>query len=389
MRKRILIPVSGVALVAAVALWAPRLVEAQAPAQPSREEIREKARQASPISEEEAAKVWDAEYQKALAEATKRVYDPNKPLPASVRKTPWGDPDLSGYFVTATYTPLQRPKDVTKPLYTVEESINAFKRATDADVSADPAVVHYDWKEFGMEAWQSPVRPNLRTSLITDPPDGRVPALTPEAQQRRAEAAALAKQRDHQTGVQIFQNSYTRCILGLGAAPLVRGGNPGSTEATAAGVSTEIQLFQSPGYLTIIHQSNNDLRVIPIGAKAHLSDRVRQWYGDSIGRWEGNTLVVETKNFNDRTPMGNFQGATDTLTMVERFSVLDDNTLRYEYTMTDPKTWVRSWSAEAPLPRIDPPLYEFACHEQNYGLINLVMGAQIRATLGERQGGGE
>jgi hypothetical protein len=393
MRNRILATVSAATLVTIAALWVPALAAAQAQGQgqatqPTRDEIREKARQTSTISEEQAAKVWEAEYNKALAEATKLVYDPNKPLPNNPPKTPWGDPDLRGYYITATYTPLQRPKEVTKPLYTVEEAIGQFKRATDADVSADPAIVHYDWKEFGMEAWQSPVRPNLRTALITDTPDGRVPALTPEAQKRRAEVAALNKQRDHQSGVEIFQNSYTRCILGLGAAPLVRGGNPGSTEATAAGVSTEIQLFQSPGYLTIIHQSNNDLRVIPIKAKgAHAPSHVRQWYGDSIGHWEGNTLVVETTNFSDRAPMANFQGASDALTLTEKFSVLDDRTLRYEYTMNDPKTWVRPWSVEAPLPRIDPPLYEFACHEQNYGLINLVMGAQIRATLGEREGG--
>ena len=97
--------------------------------------------------------------------------------------------------------------------------------------------------------------------------------------------------------------------------------------------------------------------------------------GDSRGRWEGNTLVVETTNFKDKAPAANFQGSTDGLQIVERFSVLEASTFRYQYTVTDPKTWTSSWSAEAPLPRIDPPLYEFACHEQNYGLINLVMGA--------------
>jgi hypothetical protein len=107
---------------------------------------------------------------------------------------------------------------------------------------------------------------------------------------------------------------------------------------------------------------------------------LKQWVGMSRGRWEGETLVVETTNFNDRSPGENFMGATDGLTLTERFSVVDDNTLRYEFTMNDPKTWTRPWSAEAPLPRIAPPLYEFACHEQNYGVINVVMGAQIRAT---------
>jgi hypothetical protein len=265
-------------------------------------------------------------------------------------------------------------------LYTPEEAIVAFKTQAQTDAGADPAVVHYDWKEYGMEAWQSPVRPNRRTGLIVDPPDGRVPPATPEAQKRRAAAAALAKTRDHQTGVQIFQNTYTRCLLGLGAAPLVRGGQPGSAEATSAGVTTEAQIFQTPDHVVIVHQSNTDVRIIPLNGRPHLPQTVRQWYGDSRGHWEGNTLVVETTNFNDK--FANFQGSTDALHLVERFTVVDANTLRYEYTVTDPNTWTRPWTVEAPLPRIDPPLYEFACHEQNYGLINLVMGAQIRATEG-------
>jgi hypothetical protein len=377
MRKRAL-PSGAVTLVLMVVLsWAPARLEGQTP---TREQAQEAARKASFLSEEEAAKVWEAELARKIAEATARVYNPAATPAANPPRTPWGDPDLRGYYITATYTPLQRPNDVPKPLYTPEEAILAFKAQAQTDAGADPAVVHYDWKEFGMEAWQSPVRPNRRTGLIVDPADGKVPPLTPEAQKRRAAAAALAKTRDHQTGVQIFQNTYTRCILGLGSAPLVRGGQPGSAEATSAGVTTEAQIFQTPDHVVIVHQSNTDVRIIPLNGRPHLPQTVRQWYGDSRGRWEGNTLVVETTNFEDTFP--NFQGSTDALHLVERFTVVDPNTLRYEYTVTDPKTWTRPWSAEAPLPRIDPPLYEFACHEQNYGLINLVMGAQIRATEG-------
>jgi hypothetical protein len=379
MRKRVVVTWGVVAFVMAVQLWAPALAAGQTP---SRAEIEEAARRASFRTEEEAAKAWEAELARKKAEAVAKVYDPAKPLPPNPPKTPWGHPDLRGYYITATYTPLQRPRSVEKPLYTPEEAIGAFASQADTDAKADPAVIHYDWKEFGMEAWQSPVRPNMRTGLVVDPATGTLPPLTPDAQKRRAEAAALAKTRDHQTGVQIFGNLYTRCILGLGAIPLVRGGNPGSTEATSAGVSTEIQIFQTRDYVTIVHQSNSDVRIIPLNGRPHLPQTVRQWNGDSRGRWEGNTLVVETTNFNDPAPSTNFQGSTDSLKIVERFSVLDANTLRYEYTVTDPKTWTRPWSAEAPLPRIDPPLYEFACHEQNYGLINLVMGAQIRATDG-------
>ena len=217
---------SGIAgFVMAVTLAVPgQTLGGQAPAQPSRAEIEEAARKASFRTEEDAKKAWEAEIERKKAEARARVYDPTTPALTTPPKTPWGHPDLRGYYVTATYTPLQRPQDVEKPLYTADEAIAAFQKQVDTDSSADPAVVHYDWKEFGMEAWQSPVRPNMRTALVTDPQNGRLPPLTPEAQQRRAEAAALARKRDHQTGVEIFQNMYTRCILGLGALPLVRGG---------------------------------------------------------------------------------------------------------------------------------------------------------------------
>ena len=377
MRKRVVVAAGVVTVVMGAMLWAPPLVAGQ-----TRDEIQEAARKASFRTEEEALKAWEAELEKRKAAAVARVYDPSKPVMSSPPRTPWGHPDLRGYYITATYTPLQRPRNVTKALYTAEEAIGAFQTQVDTDSSADPAIVHYDWKEFGMEAWQSPVRPNMRTGLIVDPATGTLPPLTPEAQKRRADAAALRKTRDDQTGVGIFGNMYTRCLMGLGATPLVRGGNPGSTEATSAGVSTEIQIFQTPDHVVIVHQSNTDVRIIPLHGRPHLPQSVRQWYGDSRGRWEGNTLVVESTNFNDKAPGANFQGSTESFQIVERFSVLDDNTLRYEYTITDPKTWTRPWSAEAPLPRIPPPLYEFACHEQNYGLINLVMGAQIRATEG-------
>ena len=131
---------------------------------------------------------WKAEIAKRLAEATARVYDPAKPAVSNPPRTPWGAPDLRGYYLTAMYTPLERPEKVAKPLYTPEEAVDAFRFATTSDAGVDPATVHYDWKEFGMDAWQSPVRPNLRTGLITDTPDGKIPALTPEAQKRRAEA---------------------------------------------------------------------------------------------------------------------------------------------------------------------------------------------------------
>jgi len=321
---------------------------------------------------------------KASAEAFKKSVELKN---YAVPKTPWGDPDLRGVWLTATYTRLQRPQELgDKEFYTEEEAIAEYKKAAESDAEVDPRTVHYDWKEYAMDAWQGGATPNLRTSLIVDPKNGRLPPLVPEAQKRREAAAAAARQRDPAAGVKTFGNLYTRCVLGLGAIPLVRGGMPGAdSAATAAGVTAEAFFFQSPGYLTIVMQSNNDVRIIPTDGRPHVAGQVRQWLGDSRGHWEGTTLVVETTNFSDPKPATNFLGSTDSLQLVERFTRVGPNTLRYQYTVSDPKTWTQPWSVDTTMPRIDPSLiYEFACHEQNYGLMNVVTGTQIREREGTR-----
>ena len=302
----------------------------------------------------------------------------------TVPRTPWGDPDLRGVWHLATYTPLQRPPHLAdKPFYTEEEAIAAFRRAVEADAEVDPRTVHYDWKEYSMDAWQGGARPSLRTSLIVDPPDGRLPPLTDAAKQRQAARAAAAKLRNPEVSILTFGNflsTYTRCIIGQTAVPLIQGGNPGANpEDLAASVTAEALLFQSPDYVTIVHQSNNDVRIIPLDGRPHVPSSIRHWFGDARGRWEGITLVVETTNFKNRAPAPNMYGTSDGLRIVERFTRIAPNTLRYEYTLTDPNTWTTPWSAEAELPRVEPTvMYEFACHEQNYGVINVVRGAQIR-----------
>ena len=312
-------------------------------------------------------------------------------------QTAWGDPDLRGVWHLATYTPLQRPENLgEKAFYTEEEALQVFKQRVEQDAEVDPRTVHYDWKEYGMDGWQGGARPNLRTSLIVEPSNGRLPPRTAEAEQRQAARVAAAKLRDPAAGIQTFGNTYTRCILGNGAIPLVRGGNPGG-EGSAAGVTAEAQIFQSPGYVTIVTQSNNDIRIIPLDGRKHLPGKIRQWYGDARGRWEGTTLIVETTNFNDRSPAQNFQGATDALHVVEKFTRVGPNTLKYEYTMTDPKAWTQPWRVETEMPRVDPSvIFEFACHEQNYGVMNVVKGTQLRereaaanGTARARPAGGE
>jgi hypothetical protein len=308
-------------------------------------------------------------------------------------KTPWGDPDLRGYYLVATYTPLQRPEALKdKEFYTEDEAVAVFQKAVEADAEVDPRNVHYDWKEYGMDAWQSGVRPNLRTSLIVDPRDGRIPPLTPEAAKRRADREARAQAQNLNANVRTVPSFYTRCVMGnAGGTPLVRGGNPGaaSTVGSAGGVTAEFQIHQSPGYATVITESNSDVRIIPLDGRPHLPSKVRTWLGDARGHWEGNTLVVETTNFKDKAPNTNYQGSTENLRLVERFTLVGPKTMRYQYTVSDPQTWTASWSAESLVPRIDPPLYEFACHEQNYGVINIVQGAQVQeANRGRRAAGG-
>ena len=213
---------------------------------------------------------------------------------------------------------------------------------------------------MGWTPGRSGVRPNLRTSLIVDPPDGRIPPLTPEAQKRLAADAAAARAR----GADVTTPGlYTRCVTGNGGPPRIPGG-----------VTAESQILQTPGYVVMISQSNKDVRIIPLDGRPHLPKTVGQWLGDARGHWEGKTLVVETTNFNNR----NWRGSNDGMHLVERFTLVGPQTLRYQFTVTDPTTWTKPWSIDSLLPKIDPPIYEFACHEENYGLINWAIGTQIR-----------
>ena len=297
-------------------------------------------------------------------------------------KTAWGDPNIAGTYLVATYTPLQRPERLKdKPFFTEDEAINELARVIGQDAEVDPRNVHYDWKEYGMDGWQSPIRPSLRTSLITDPPDGRIPPLSPEGQKRRADRAAAARVRAPEVSVRTLASTYTRCITGNAAGgPYVRGGNPDpvNTTGSEAGVTAEIQILQSPGYAAIITQSNSDVRIIPLDGRPAPPANVRAWLGIASGHWEGNTLVVVTTNFNDKTPAANFQGATENLKMTERFTLVNPITIKYQYTVEDPHTWTRPWSAEAFIPRVPAGIFEFACHESNYGVMNVVKGAQTR-----------
>ena len=352
MRARALVAWGAVALLMAIGLWAPVLF-AQAP---------------SGTKTFDATAVDPSAAIKAAADAAKAVAAPANWTPP---RTPWGDPDLQGYwFNHSSYTPLERPVALKgKEFYTEREALAALKKAVEADAEVDPRTVHYDWKEYGMDAWQSGVRPNLRTSLIVDPPDGRIPPLTPEAQKRIAAANAAARAR----GADVTSPGlYTRCITGNGGPPRIPGG-----------VTAESQFVQTPGYIVQLIEANNDVRIIPLDGRPHLPKTVGQWLGDARGHFEGNTLVVETTNFSEKRE---WRGSNKGMHLIERFTLVGPNTMRYQFTVDDPTTWTRPWSIDSLIPRIAPPLYEFACHEQNYGLINWTTGSQIREKEAAAQG---
>jgi hypothetical protein len=364
---RIRVPVALVAVALIMAIGSP-VVFAQAPAPSGTKKF-----DATVVDPQAAIKAAAAAFKLGQP-------DPN----FTPKKTAWGDPDISGFYLVATYSPLQRPERLKdRAFFTEQEAIAEITRVIQSDAKVDPKDVHYDWKEYGMDGWQSPIRPSMRTSLIVEPENGRLPPLTPQAEKRRADRAAAARVRAPEVGVRTVQSFYTRCIMGnAGGAPLVRGGNPdpASSVGSEAGVTAEIEIVQSPGYAVIITESNSDARIIPLDNRAHLPSTVRTWLGDSRGRWERNTLVVETTNFNDKSQYSgaNYQGSTQNLKMTERFTLINAATIRYEYTIEDPQTWTRPWSVETIIPRIAPGMYEFACHEQNYGLMNVVKGAQTR-----------
>ena len=277
-------------------------------------------------------------------------------------RTPWGDPDLQGVWSIATLTPFERPATLAdKQVLTEQEAAeleqqtlaaNNQDRRDGAGTDADVARAYNDfWWDRGTK-----LAPTRQTSLVIDPPDGRVPPLTPEGQKRAAIRGAR--------GFDSWQDRslWERCITrGL---PMV----PGP-------YNNNYQVLQTPVHVVILHEMIHDARVIPIDGRPHVSSNIRQWFGDSRGRWEGDTLVVVTKNFSEKT---NFRGAAEGLTLIERFTRVAPDTVRYEFTVDDPSTFTRNWTAAIPMTHTDEQIYEYACHEGNYGMVNLLSGARAQ-----------
>ena len=195
-----------------------------------------------------------------------------------------------------------------------------------------------------------------------DPSDGKIPARTLEAQARGAARSERLGRAAHEPA---DRGAFERCIQGFNAGPPM---NPSA-------YNNNMQLFQTDDHVVILNEMVHDSRIIPLDGSAHLPDDVRQWMGDSRGRWDGNTLVVETRNFTDKT---NFRGSGRNMHLVERFTRVDADTLLYEYTITDPASFERPWSVRTAMKRSDAPVFEYACHEGNYGMLNLLTVARAQ-----------
>jgi len=282
-------------------------------------------------------------------------------------RTPDGHPDLQGIYTNSSITPLERPKELgAKEFYTEQEAAEVQKRALVPAPIAERSgtEAHYEFTQFGLDRTQSQIAFSLRTSMIVGP-EGRVPPLTPEAQQRNAQRAALAK--GHEFDGPENRTIQERCIIWANEGPPM----------LPAGYNNYLQIVQTPAYVVIMQEMIHDARIIPVDGRPHAAPNIRKWLGDSRGRWEGDTLVVDTTNFTDKT---NFRGSRENLHVVERFTRVDEKTVRYEFTVDDPATWTKPWSAEMPLARDKGPIFEYACHEANYGFANNLKGARALET---------
>jgi hypothetical protein len=277
-------------------------------------------------------------------------------------KTPWGHPDLQGIWTYKTITPLERPARFAKQEFLTEQEAAeleriAVKENTDEERPKDAARdVAGAYNDFWFDRGDKTVR-NRRSSLIIDPPDGRIPALTPEGK-ARVDARAMKMARPAWGPED--RSQFERCVTrGLPRLP--------------GGYNQNLQILQTPDSVVILYEMMREARVIPLDGRAHVGSNIRQWMGDSRGRWEGNTLVVETTNFNRQHE---FRGASDNLRLVERFTRLDADTIDYHVTASDPATWTASWTAAVPLNKTSDVMYEYACHEGNYGMPNLLSSAR-------------
>ena len=303
----------------------------------------------------------------ALAGATLTAQSTGARKTWTPRLTADGQPDLQGIWTNATITPFERPASQRDKAFLTEAEVAAIERQVATNRAADPKrpgdVGSYDqvWFDSGDR-----VVSTRRTSLVIDPPDGRVPPLTAEARTREAARAQATRGRGP-------ADSWTdrslgdRCIVSRNGWPHV--------VVNAGSYGNIFRIVQSPGYVVLTHEMIHETRIIPVDGRPHISQGIRQYLGDPRGHWEGNTLVVEVTNFSDKT---DFRGSRETLRLVERFTRTGPDTVAYAVTIDDPATFTKPWTIGVPLKsdKGQDEIFEYACHEGNYAMRNILSGAR-------------
>ncbi len=285
-----------------------------------------------------------------------------------VPRTPWGDPDLQGLWNHGTITPLERPEEYAGREFLTEEEIAAANRAAETRASSerrgeltreqDVALAYNQfWWDRGISVG--------RTSLIIDPEDGRLPPRTPERLEFEASDEAIRRN----TARRGRGPAHGPEDMDLGDRCLVYRHVP----ITSSGYNNHVHVLQSPGYVAIFQEQIHDFRIIPVFDQPKLPDQVRLWLGVSRGHWEGDTLVVETTNFYDQT---DYLGSGPNRHVVERFTRRGKDAIEYSFTVTDPTIWTRPWTAMVPWRPAEGPIFEYACHEGNYGMTNLLTSSR-------------
>jgi hypothetical protein len=283
-------------------------------------------------------------------------------------RTAWGDPDISGAYAEFTTAPLERNAALgDKEFFTAAEHAEFAKGRLEQQFDADDtepgtaADVHYSMGQFAHSENEGVTSLNLRTSIVTQPKNGRIPPLTAAAEARR-DARAAARRGKEFDGPEM-RSLTERCIIWSSTqAPIL-----------PRGYNSNLQIFQSPGYV-VVQGEMGDPRVIPTDGRPLPDNLLPQWNGTSVGRWEGETFVIETGGFH---PDSAWRNASENMRVTERITRLDEDTLEYAFTVVDPATWAEPWGGTYPLTELDGLLYEYACTEGNYGMANILSGARV------------
>jgi len=299
---------------------------------------------------------------------------PNPAAAQAPLRTPDGKPDLQGTWSFATVTPMERPANLAGKEFFTEQEAAAYEKEVvernnkdrrDGPAESDVSRAYNDfWWDSGTKVVKT-----RRTSLVIDPKDGKIPPMVPGARERQQERQAAA--RGHEFDGPENRPLPERCLILQGAGPPI----------TPTAYNNNVQITQGPGYVAMLIEMGHEARIIPTDGHPHLPPDVRLWKGDSRGHWEGDTLVVETTNFSNKN---SFRGSSEKMKLIERFRRADADTLIYQFTVEDPDTWARPWTVEIPVTKSQGRLFEYACHEGNYGMAGALAGARAEEKEAEQ-----